>query len=331
MKKLIVCLTMYFSLHFTHAQQVPLQSVVEHFTNTKCSICASRNPGFYSNYNSTSGILHVSIHPSSPYSTCILSQQNTSDNDARTNHYGIYGGTPRLVINGDVIPGSANYSSSSLFSPYIGLSSSFIVKTTQTKIGTDSIKTRVVIYKNDTSVLSNANLFIGLLEDTVFVNGGNGEPTHFNVLRKSATTSSGMPVTLPAMINDSIVVNKTSYIKTFWNQNRMYSLAILQRVNNKLIQTGKSAVLSSNTGISSLSKEEEFVIYPNPASNYIYLKSFDNTVTSFELFNLKGELIKKGSVENEPVDVSAIGEGLYGIRIYNERGSLRKLICIQKN
>jgi hypothetical protein len=331
MKKPAIFICLYFSLWLATAQQVPLQSIVEHFTNTKCSICASRNPGFYSNYNSTAGILHLSIHPSSPYSTCILSQQNTLDNDARTNYYGIYGGTPRLVINGDVISSSANYSASSLFVPYTGLSSSFRIKTSQLKKGTDSIESRVVIYKKDTSVITNAILFIGLAEDTILVNGGNGELAHFNVLRKSATSAGGMPVSLPLSINDSLVVKTSAYINTFWNQNRIYSVAILQRTNKKVIQTGKSVSLNTNTGIQQLNSDENILVYPNPATDYIYFKSDNSNDYTFELLNSKGELIKKGSLKSEPLDVSAVAEGIYGIRIFNEKESIRKLICIQKN
>ncbi len=200
MKKLIS--SFFFSIQFvliTNAQ-VPLQSVVEHFTNTKCGICTNRNPGFYSNLNSTSGVLHLSIHPSAPYATCALSQQNTVDNNAHTNYYGVYGSTPRLVINGDVISTSANYSASSLFTPYLGLTSSFSLKSSQTLVGTDSVRSTIVIKKAAASTTTTASLFIDLAEDTVFFNGGNGEVTHYNVLRKSPSTASGITVTLQSMI-----------------------------------------------------------------------------------------------------------------------------------
>ncbi len=53
------------------------QSVlVEHFTNTLCSICASRNPGFYQNLQSQQDVLHIAYHPSSPYAACVLNKQN---------------------------------------------------------------------------------------------------------------------------------------------------------------------------------------------------------------------------------------------------------------
>ena len=114
--------------------QVPKKVVVEHFTNTNCSICASRNPGFYTNLHNQTGILHLAVHPSSPYPNCLLYQQNGTANDARTNYYGIYGSTPRLVINGNVISGGTNYSSSSIFTPYLGLTSPASIRIIQEKL-----------------------------------------------------------------------------------------------------------------------------------------------------------------------------------------------------
>ena len=49
-----------------HAQKVPLNSIVEHFTNTKCSVCGSRNPGFLTNKNRFPSLSYISIHPSAP-------------------------------------------------------------------------------------------------------------------------------------------------------------------------------------------------------------------------------------------------------------------------
>ena len=155
--------------------QVPKKTIVEHFTNTKCSICASRNPGFYNNLNGQTDVLHLAIHPSSPYSGCLLYNQNATANDARTNYYGIYGTTPRLVINGNVIPASANYSSSSIFTPYLGLTSPASIRIVQEKFSTDSIRATVIIKTEAVNSLGALSLFVALAEDTVFYTGSNGD------------------------------------------------------------------------------------------------------------------------------------------------------------
>ena len=119
MKKIFSILTALVAFNQCAMAQVPKKVIVEHFTNTKCSVCASRNPGFYTNLNAQSGVIHLAIHPSSPYAACVLSMHNPVENDGRTNYYSIYGGTPRLVIQGTVISSSADYSMSSIFAPYL--------------------------------------------------------------------------------------------------------------------------------------------------------------------------------------------------------------------
>src|SRR4051812_23780642 len=106
----LLCVTSHFA-----GAQVPKKIVVEHFTNTNCSICASKNPGFYANLSSQPNIQHIAVHPSSPYPACMLSQHNVTENDARTNYYGVYGSTPRFIINGELIAPSVNLDNASVF------------------------------------------------------------------------------------------------------------------------------------------------------------------------------------------------------------------------
>ena len=87
--------------------QVEQKVIIEHFTNTRCGICASRNPAFYQTLAYYPQALHIAYHPSSPYSSCAFNMHNSSENDQRTYFYNIYGGTPRAVIQGEVVaPGN---------------------------------------------------------------------------------------------------------------------------------------------------------------------------------------------------------------------------------
>lgn len=318
MKPFILFLSIFATIVPAGYAQVPMNSIVEHFTNTKCSICASKNPGFYTNLNATPAMMHLSIHPSAPYATCPLSLQNTVDNDARTNYYGVYGGTPRLVINGTVIASSANYSSASLFTPYLGLTSSFTLQASQTLIGTDSIRSTVIIKKISASTLSGSSLFIGLAEDTVFVNGGNGETKHYHVLRKSPSSSTGITVTLPSALNDSVIVSRTSYLNPLWNPNRIYTVGILQETGNKkLIQSGKSPVLSGTTGVSSQDKDAIIHLFPNPVNDFITVNVSEPGTFSFCIFDLTGKIVRTGRIQNYSVlDVSALSLGMYTLQIF---------------
>lgn len=303
MKKLfflLIIFTVHFS-SFNSSAQVPKKIVVEHFTNTKCSICASRNPGFYTNLFSQTDVLHLSIHPSAPYSGCLLYQQNATDNDARTNYYGVYGGTPRLVINGNVISNSADYSNSNIFLPYQLLTTPASIRIVQEKFGSDSIHSTVIIKAEATHSLGNLSLFVSLAEDTVFYTGTNGESLHYNVFRKSLTAPIGMSVTLPAAVGDSVMYVFSSASNPLWDFSRIYTLAILQDSATKdLVQAERASVNDTAVanGIWEFDSDCMLQLYPNPVSSWLTVPFSGASTALVSIYSLNGELVFQKEVSS---------------------------------
>lgn len=300
--------------------QVPLNSVVEHFTNTKCSICASRNPGFQTNLIAHPQVTQLSVHPSAPYSACVLSVQNKKDNDDRTNLYGVYGSTPRLVINGNVISASADYSSASLFSPYIGLTTPVSMRVEQENYGKDSIKAKVFIKKHS-ATSGDARLFIGLAEDTVFVNGGNGETRHYNVLRKSLTGNIPTSVSLAFPVGDSVLIEMTGKTNSFWDINRMFVVALLhENTTLKLLQSARTTPLKS-TGIHSLNEVIEFNISPNPVRDVLSIIPIGSEYLNYVLYDLFGTVLSAGIINGRTnIDMSYLPDAFYLLQLTNKEG-----------
>lgn len=307
---------------FSHLafSQVPKKVMVEHFTNTRCSFCASRNPGFYTNYNGQSGALHLAIHPSSPYSSCLLSQHNPSENDGRTNYYGIYGSTPRLVIQGAVIPASANYASASIFSPYLGQTSPASIKIKQYKFGNDSIRSRIVIKTEALHNLGALRLFVALAEDTLNYTGPNGEPQHYDVFRKSLTGTSGISVTLPANIGDSVVYIKSSPANSAWNFSRLFTLAVLQETASKTVIQAESVPASTNNLITNIREIQvlgsAITVYAAQKKLYVNQTSSVKNLT-LTIYDVNGKEIAKRSIESatSETDLSSFDSGIYFYRI----------------
>jgi hypothetical protein len=315
MKKNILLFTLICLSLLTYSQ-VPKKVVVEHFTNTKCSVCASRNPGFYTNYNAQSGVIHLAIHPSSPYSACVLSQHNAVENDARTNYYGIFGGTPRLVIQGVVISGGANYSSASIFTPYLGQTSPASIKIVQSKFGNDSIRSRIVIKTEASHTLGGLSLFVALAEDTINYTGSNGEPVHYDVFRKSLTGTSGINITLPATVGDSVVYTKSSTVNGAWNFSRIVTLAILQETVSKAVVQSQSVPASSNnitTGISSYNISNANIAAIVTANGILVKQDKFSENSSITLYDLTGRALLNKMLTNniETIPVSEISAGIY--------------------
>jgi Secretion system C-terminal sorting domain len=327
MKKMYVLIVIAV-LNLNAFGQVPRKIVVEHFTNSNCGICASRNPSFYTNLNNqVPKPIHLAVHPSSPYSNCLLYQQNTTANDARTNYYGIYGGTPRLVINGTVIPSSANYSNASLFTPYQAQTSPVSIRIVQQKFNTDSIKSTIIIKTVAANTLGNLSLFVSLAEDTVFYTGGNGETTHFDVFRKALTSTSGLSLTLPSSIGDSLIYSFTSLPNAVWNFSRIYTVAILQQTTNKSLVQAEAAPASSTvvSGISNVPAFSKISVFPNPFSSEMSIDfGRKQSNTSIKITDIVGKTvlslqnISESKVQIEKGDMKS---GIYFLTIKDENNT----------
>jgi len=334
MKKLatIFGITFLLSCQITFGQ-VAKKIVAEHFTNSNCSICASRNPGFYTNLDSQSGVVHLAVHPSSPYASCLLYQQNSTANDARTNYYGIYGGTPRLVINGEVISPSANYSSNTIFSPYQSLTTPASIRIVQEKFGTDSIRATVIIKTEATHSLGGLSLFVALAEDTVFYTGNNGESEHFDVFRKSLSSTIGTSVILPAAVGDSISLTFSSESNSVWNFSRIYTLAILQETSSKnLVQAeAVSPFADFLTGVENKINQISANVFPNPTENILNIKLGETSSARISITDLEGRLLLQTNMFQDQfqLDISALPKATYLLNIKTRKGDYSQKVIKQ--
>lgn len=322
-----------FSLFFLYTAQtyaqVPLHTVVTHFTNTKCSICASRNPGFHKNTAAHPDVTLLSVHPSSPYAACVLSRQNTADNDALTKKWGVYGATPRLVINGDVIPASADYSAAALFAPYLGLSSPLSIRIEQKNDGMEAIHAKVTIRKYAATPPEGA-LFLGLVEDSVFVNGGNGETEHYHVLRKSLAGADGMPVSLDFPVGDSLVLNFSGKQASFWDRNRMFAIAMLSgKDDGKLIQSAVSTPLRM-TSIPASPAGENYSVWPNPAKEMLMVQAAEKGIIDYRLYDLLGKVVRQGNFSGTTtINIAGLPTGHYLLHLYSGSHSAPYRLLLQ--
>ena len=310
MKKsiIIVILPLCFNTMFVIAQ-VTKTNVVEHFTNTSCSVCASNNPGIQNSLDANPKVLHISFHPSSPYITDIFNQSNKIENDSRTNFYNVYGATPKTVLNGALV---AYNSLSSALPLLINETSNYQVRVEQLKISKDSfvVETRIKKVANDTT--KNALLFLGAMEDTVFQKTSNGENLHYNVFRKSLTNTNGLNINLPIFVGDSVVI-KTSYTANVsWRENRLNAIAILQHLNKSVINSSMS--LNKNlipSGIVDFkSSNARQFIYPNPTNGILYV---NETIKNLKIYESNGKEISefRNLKSSEIIDVSGFKKGIY--------------------
>jgi hypothetical protein len=272
MMRIYLLLSYLMAFSITVNAQIPKTTIVEHFTNSNCGVCAYSNPFIADTLGNFPDVLRIAFYPSSPYANCFFSMQNPIENDARTNFYGVYGGTPKLLVNGELTT-LANLESK--LQTAAQDTTSYKLRLTQEFISMDSVEVRLMIKKVAPDFLVDALLFIGAAEDTVFQTTGNGESVHRDVFRKALTNSVGDNILLPVNVNDSVVFNFPYKVDTAWNTNRMNSIAILQNISDKklinaTISTNISPVPNSVPSYTSTKLQ----LYPLPASDKIFINEW---------------------------------------------------------
>ena len=301
---------------FAKAQEVPKQILVEHFTNTYCGVCASKNPTFYNTINPYSKVVHIAYHPSSPYSSCPLNQHNMSENDARTNYYNIYGSTPRAVVNGTVVPNGSNLITNAPLDAANNATSPFDISVDQFQAGNDSMYTEITITTVAATSITAANLVVVLSEKELNFSAQNGEDIHYDVFRKFLQNSN----TTLAVNGSSVSFEFGSKIDQDWNPSEITATVILQESNKNVLQVAQSDKLDFTTGIS-LSEILEEVLYPNPAKDFLYINNESQLIDKVEIYSIIGSLVYSAEIEQRErikLPVSEYEEGSYIVRIYDK-------------
>jgi hypothetical protein len=76
-------------------------------------------------------------------------------------------------------------------------------------------------------------------------------------------------------------------------------------------------------------KKKDFIFYPNPVNNEIFFS--DDYIKNFEIYSIKGKIIKKGVIENNKLNLSDLSKGIYLIKIFDINKlqfSIKKLLKI---
>ncbi len=318
MKNALLALSLSIASLLTDAQ-VQKTVLVEHFTNTNCGNCGRRNPGLIDNLKNNPAVLHMAVHPSRPYASCILSQHNAVENDDRAKYNNVFGSTPRIVINGDVV--SKAFNATDLFSPYDTLKSSFSISATVSG-NVDTVFAEVSIFKEAAESFNDLALHVFVVEDTVFYDAPNGEKQHHNVFRKRLTPDAGLVVGTTNTVGDSLNFSVGKSALAGWDLNRMRVIAVLQNPSDKeLVQAKQSDYMSSFSGPTSISEtavNSVVRLFPNPSSKNVALIGLALT-TEFQILDLAGNTVHSGVIdEQESFDVNFLSTGFYTVKYTNE-------------
>ncbi|MEO7176761.1 MAG: Omp28-related outer membrane protein, partial [Saprospiraceae bacterium] len=204
------------------SQKIPL---IEHFTNTKCSVCKNKNPKFYTLFAPyQSKIHHVSIHPSVPYVDCALYQANIPDNGARQDYYQIFG-TPVGYMNGMEASNGTNIFTQTELDQSLLESSPIEMKVVENTGINRSVSVEIKTTGNPPA--GNYKLHLMAVENELNYNSPNGETLHHDVLRKMIPDFNGTDISLQSAGFNQIL-NFNYSIPAAWVESQMYVIAFVQ-------------------------------------------------------------------------------------------------------
>lgn len=300
--------------------------LLEHFTNSRCSICASRNPAFYATINQyPNDIHHLSIHPPVPYVNCALYQHNKPDNEARANVYGI-SGTPVLAINGvEQAPGNPLISAATI-QANLNKTSPLHLKVTQNISGGTGTVT-IDATSLGSIPTGNYRLFAVVAEKTLNFAAPNGENVHHDVLRQILPTGQGAVFT-PAAVGQKASSTYTFTMNPAWKASEIYVLAFVQNMDTKeVLNSGTPFDPPLSSAVPEVVDNQKLLLSPNPATDRVALQLEGESLQAVEVFAADGRPVQSRtglSGNQTELDLSAFPTGVYLLKVTGERGVYAK-------
>ena len=86
---------------------------------------------------------------------------------------------------------------------------------------------------------------------------------------------------------------------------------------------GTITVIGGTTAVTE-NKTSTFIIYPNPASNYIHFNTL-NTIERYTIHAANGAILLSGNTEGK-INISTLKNGMYFIKILGDKPKLIKII-----
>ncbi len=295
--------------------------LVEHFTNTRCGICSSVNPGIYEALGKfPKQVHHISIHPPEPYESCVLYQYNVVDNEARQTYYNVRS-TPKLYINGKFTgsqPAAIEQEIEAAMAETAGLQ-------IRVEEGTGQKRTVSVTVSSEADFAdANYKIFVALLERDVNYDAPNGEKQHHDVLRDMVSDPKGDVITLPAA-GEMITLKYEVEIPDDVVTDEAYILAYIQNEDTQeVLNSGTEAdgTVLSNRDLAELAA---LTTYPNPAQSILKVSvNEDHLIKHYSILNTAGQSMRSVNMKlpshRVEVPLHELPSGNYLIKVEMEGG-----------
>ena len=316
MKRLFLLLSTLLILQLSSAQEAKRYVLIEHFTNTRCSICSSSNPAFFSAIEPhEQDVHHIAYHPSFPYSSCVFYQHNTTENQNRAILYSVPG-TPSTYLWGSKLSAGSNLLPGNSLPEALNQTSPLQILVDEELSGSGRAVTIRIKSVGTPPSGGDYRLFAAVVEKTINYAAPNGEDEHHNVFRKMLPSSDGESF-VPSAQGGEVSFTFNYDFHPEWSLTQIYVVAFVQDMNTKeIFNSGSTLDVQPATAIDP-ELNARVSVFPNPVSSFLQIdwQGAHGNQAQASLFSLTGQQIKtqKSSSPGQrmAMDLSDIPGGLY--------------------
>ena len=128
----------------------------------------------------------------------------------------------------------------------------------------------------------------------------------------------------------TIKVNITQNINTFIIPSSKIIDSIEFDPNNWLLNKDTTVIKNPqlvNLSIDDVQLDNQIVVYPNPANDYIFIENLSNEKSTYQLCDIQGNVYQKGVLNKQAqFNLSKFSSGLYFLKIETSKGNIIKKI-----
>ncbi len=323
LKRLLCSFSLIFMVKLMMAQSN--FALVEHFTNSWCPVCKNRNPQLFNVIEKyTTNVHHIAYHPPIPYQQCIFYQNNTTENQARTDFYNVRG-TPQAFINGSRGAEGNDQLSETKVVDMINAPLRYDIKVTE-----EEQEGKRQVYLEITGMIApppgNLKLFVAIVEKAIDYHSPNGESVHHDVFRKMLPAVNGDTITLPG-IGEKRNFTYEYELESGWVEEELYAIAFIQNTTSKEVYASGSKFDHTTTNLTLSNPRHLVNIYPNPTSSILNIQFSNPNHSPVVITNLIGKVVggttSQVSSHKISVPVSELPNGIYMVK---GDGFVRKFI-----
>lgn len=124
-------------------------------------------------------------------------------------------------------------------------------------------------------------------------------------------------------LNDTLIAGATDTSYTVSTNGSYYVIVSLNGCDSDT-----SNIISTTLGFNETALQNDFIIYPNPATNIIHIENLlkSGSIVTIEILNIEGQIINR-IIANEKqlsIDISGIARGMYFVKVKTENGMTMK-------